>query len=84
MANTIKPSQGRIVLVPHPTQGPNEDGSIEYMPAIITKVWNDDCVNVSIIVDGQGQPVPRSSCTFINEGDEVAAQSHRWMWPPRV
>ena len=49
------PSVGRVVLV----TGVSSNG-VDVQPAIITRVWNPDCVNVMVLPDS-GSPHPRTS-----------------------
>lgn len=47
------------------------------LPAIITAVWSDNCINVQVIVDGVG---PNLWKTSILEG----VLPGMWTWPERV
>lgn len=52
----------------------------EPLPAIITKVWSDDCVNLRVFADDTG-PLPwHSSVPLLDEHNRAYA----WEWPPRV
>jgi hypothetical protein len=62
-----KPSVGRIVHL--------KDGEVS-CAAIITKVWNDTCVNLAFFTEG-GSCSPRSSVVFGTEHGQ-------WYWPPRA
>lgn len=68
----MKPSIGRIVLYHD-----NSD-QIEH-PSVITKVWTDTCVNLTVFPD-HGVPVFNSSVVQ----DEEMKQVYGWRWPPRV
>lgn len=72
-----KPSVGRIVLF----RSLESNGAKEH-PAIITRVWSDGCVNLTVFPD-YGEPVLKSSVTFA-EISETTAESYAWRWPPRV
>jgi hypothetical protein len=72
-----KPSIGRIVLFR--THASN--GALEH-PAIITRVWSDTCVNLSVFPDF-GEPQPRTSVNQ-NESLDGPNQDYAWRWPPRV
>ena len=61
-----KPTIGRIVHYKV------DDGGIA--PAIITRVHNDDCVNLRIFLDGR----PCESRTSVVRGDGRG----QWDWPP--
>lgn len=71
----MKPSLGRIVLV-HGTDLPGPDR--EEHPAIITKVWSDICVNVTVFQDYDIVKV-KSSVMWDGDLKEV----NGWRWPPR-
>lgn len=60
----MKPAIGRIVIY--------HNGVVDY-PAIITRVWNDNCVNLQIFEDGIGILIR----TSVVEGIGVA----QWSWP---
>jgi hypothetical protein len=92
---THKASIGRIV---HYYQGDYEADSYgskerwpgtngtRFHPAIITRVFTDDCVNLVVFIDGKGQEV-RTSMTRLP--DEVFAEGMHctnsgWRWPERV
>ena len=71
-----KPSVGRIVLFrKEPSNGATEH------PAIITRVWSDICVNVTVFLD-YGAPF---NATSVNHEEDVnSATNPAWRWPPRV
>lgn len=68
----MKPSIGRIVIF----IGKESNSSFEH-PAIITRVWSDDCVNLTVFLDNTA-PMVFTSITQ-NEGAQ-----YRWKWPERV
>ena len=70
----MKPSIGRIVLF----HGFDSNGSKEH-PAIITRVWTDTCVNLSVFADYGGLTLKSSAIQ-----DEEMKQDFGWRWPPRV
>lgn len=78
-----KPSLGRIVLVP---VVPTLNNGMPVAPAIITRVWSDDTVNVRVF----GDCSPGEWKTSLKRVDELpeykagAAPAHVWCWPPRV
>jgi hypothetical protein len=83
-----KPSLGRIVLVP--TDPSNNNGATA-APAIITRVWNDDTVNVRVFSDSHASAEAlRTSATLVDElpgvftDPQSGIQRNVWCWPPRV
>lgn len=73
-----KPSPGRIVLFrSHESNGAKEH------PAIITRVWSDTCVNLTLLPDYSTTLVCKSSVNQ-NENMEGPNQDNAWRWPPRV
>jgi hypothetical protein len=84
---TMTPSPGRIVLV-RGIQA-NSNGS-DVAPAIITRAWSNDLVNVLVFPDCAA-PVPATSVALVD--DEAAARALQdskeypatvAYWPPRV
>lgn len=69
MTNPITPSIGRVVLFRLPYQ--EQD-----VPAIVTKVHSDTCVNLMVMYDG-GQPAPVMSVSYSED-----AQPATWHWMP--
>ncbi|MFF0139348.1 hypothetical protein ACFYRN_23240 [Streptomyces sp. NPDC005227] len=73
------PSLGRIVLVP---ADPAVNNGATVAPAIITRVFSDDVINVRVLLDSDALQ-HRTSVTrvddLLNEG-----HPHCWSWPPRV
>lgn len=70
----MKPSIGRIVWF----HGFHSNGIDEH-PAIITRVWTDTCVNLTVFPDC-GAPVVQTSVVE----DEAGLQQTGWRWPIRV
>jgi hypothetical protein len=68
-----KPSIGRIVIYKLPDAEPERNGTREH-PAIITRVWTDDCVNLTVFFDATHSE-PRTS---------QQRSAGRWDWPVRV
>ena len=81
-----KPSVGRIVHVIGPDA---ETNGSAFAPAIITRVWNETMVNLTMFPDDR-QPVVKTSVVFCH-GTEDDARKYRTneyalvaFWPPRV
>lgn len=80
---TPVPSIGRIVHVP---MDPAQNNGADVAPAVITRVWNDVCINVQILADVPGNAW-RSSLTYVESLDGLdgdPGRLYRWTWPPRV
>ncbi|MFF0140471.1 hypothetical protein ACFYRN_28905 [Streptomyces sp. NPDC005227] len=75
----MKPSVGRVVHVP---TDPAKNNGADIAPAVITRVWNDDCVNVRVLLDSDAVEW-RTSVTYADAFDDDTNR-HRWTWPPRV
>lgn len=83
------PSLGRIVHVEFYNE--NFNGSATH-PAVVTRVWSDDCINCRVLVDGKENPF---WLTSVERKDIVEArppvysdgalQRPRavWFWPPQ-
>lgn len=69
-----KPSLGRIVLY----RGIVSNAANEH-PALVTRVWSDTCVNLTVFPDYGSQELR----TSVNQ-DEAMEQTQGWRWPPRV
>ena len=72
-----KPSLGRIVLF---RQQLSND-AVEH-PAIITRVWSDTCINLTVFPD-YGSPDYKTSVVQ-NESMVEGNQERAWRWPPSV
>lgn len=70
----MTPSIGRIVFY----RGISSNGSEEH-PAIITRVWSDTCINLTVFPDFRGIELK----TSVNQ-DEELKQASGWRWPPRI
>jgi hypothetical protein len=71
-----KPSPGRIVLV-----SDAEHNGVTEHPAIITRVWSDTCINVTVFPDCWA---PFCKTSVEKSEDESREQKDTWRWPPRV
>jgi hypothetical protein len=69
------PSIGRIV---HYAGNPGEP----WVPAIITKVHSESCVNVRIFPDNDGDVLFAAS--VMRDDYNGNFQGPRWRWPPRT
>lgn len=92
-AKPQKPSLGRIVLFTFPrpfnSNWSEHGGQGEQVPAIITAVWSDICVNLTVFVDGKQAAIPVTSvCLKTDQNEKNAINSNLvgsfWEWPPRV
>ena len=70
----MKPSLGRIVLY----RGMQSNGSNEH-PALVTRVWSDTCVNLTVFPDSNSI----ATMTSVNQDEEMIREIG-WRWPPRV
>lgn len=77
--NMTKPSLGRVVLVP---ADPAVNNGAHVAPAIITRVWNDEVINVRVLLDSDAVQW-RTSVGYVDSFDDIET-THHWMWPPRV
>lgn len=74
-----KPSLGRIVLVP---ADPAVNNGADVAPAVITRVWNDEVINVRVLLDSDA--VQWRTSVGYAESFENIEHNHQWTWPPRV
>lgn len=76
----MKPSIGHIVIVPADSNFNN--GATE-APAIVTRVWSDEMINVKVLGDNGGTAADwRTSVKLHDEKPETP--KHDAWWPPRV
>jgi hypothetical protein len=73
----MKPSLGRIVLF----RSHDSNGASEH-PAMITRVWSDTTVNLTVFPDNS-LPFAITS-VGLNEDMKQGEQHRAWRWPPRV
>ncbi|MEU9349044.1 hypothetical protein AB0D74_48390 [Streptomyces sp. NPDC048278] len=73
------PSLGRVVLVP---ADPAVNNGSNIAPAVITRVWNDDVINVRVLLDSDAVQW-RTSVKYADSLDDIQ-HTHAWTWPPRV
>jgi hypothetical protein len=76
-----KPSLGRIVLY---SVDPARNASLPVAPAMITRVWSDDEVDL-MIFPVTGQPYAATSIKLhAREPEPAKLTIHQAWWPPRV
>ncbi len=89
MSEKQKPSIGRIVH--YVQEKPAQFGTgVLHLPAIITAVWGDACVNLHVFSDGSNSEpdstnYPRTkwiTSTNLDESESPAART--WHWPERI
>lgn len=89
----MKPTIGRIVhfvqeksAAYQPKDGPKV---LIHLPAVITAVWGDTCINLQVFTDGTNSETgPTSnppSIKWITSAtlDESAERPYSWHWPER-
>jgi hypothetical protein len=76
----VKPSIGRVVhLVGVHAMG----NGVDVAPAIITRVWSDTLVNVTVFPDC-GTPHSATSVKLVDDETEARSLTNAAFWPPRV
>jgi hypothetical protein len=83
MTNQQSPSIGRVV---HAWVDPASNNGHHIAAAVVTRVWGDDVVNLSVFVDADTGPVRQTSARFVEElpGPDDVPNGYVWTWPPRV
>ena len=81
----IKPTVGRIVWYT-PCEQDAELGMVQHdktlpLPAIVTHVWGDRMVNLTVF-DSNGFSHPRTSVTLVQDGDPVSDHGRYCEWMP--
>lgn len=67
----MTPTIGRVVIF----SGEMSNGALEH-PAIITRVWGPECVNLTVFLDNAA---PRSWTSVM-----LGTSGIHWRWPERV
>lgn len=83
--NPQTPSVGRIVVFKS-KQSAGLGLNHNTLPAIITRVWSDTCINVVVFPDGYG-PVQCLGVTSVRYDEAEPGDMHMstaWSWPKRV
>ena len=76
----MKPSLARFVLAP---VDPAVNNGADVAPAVITRVWSDELVNVRVLLDSD-EVLWKTSVTVCADEDTARAKGHAVYWPPRV
>ena len=84
-----KPSIGRFVTVPAAALRGCEMNGAEAAPAVITRVWSDNMVNVRVLLDGNDTPWKTSISLYENREEydrraRVNGMDFGCYWPERV
>lgn len=69
-----KPSIGRIVLA---TVDPRSNNGSDVAPAVITRVFGDDLVNVRVLLDGSDAPW-KTSIRLHEDRETLEAAAEKW------
>lgn len=72
------PSLGRIVIVP---ADPQTNNGADEAPAIVTRVWSPELINVRVLLDAPDVEW-RTSVTL--HDSKPGTPGHDAWWPPRV
>lgn len=77
MGNPITPTVGRIVLFKS-TDPANVGNGANEVPAIVTRVWSDTCINCTVFRDA-ASPVAVTSVVYTDDF-EASGQGVGWRW----
>lgn len=77
LENPITPTIGRIVLVRGSSVLPGNP--VREVPAIVTRVWGQNCIDVTIFKSGQDGVMQMTSVMFNNDTEENELAAWRWM-----
>lgn len=77
-----KATKGRMVLftfpLPHNKNWNDAEGQTATVPAVITEVWSDECVNLTVFVDGSRAALPKTSVPLKNTFNEQSGFYFEW------
>jgi hypothetical protein len=73
------PSLGHIVLV---AMDPASNNGAPTSPAVITRIWPNDLINVRALPDAPTPTKAMTSLSYVDTVDDLAPG--RWTWPPRT
>ena len=73
--NGMKPSIGRAVHWVHP--------NTQHFPAIITRIWSEDCVNLVVFGDFDGLPPIQHKTSVLRDGTD-SPSAETWHWPELI
>lgn len=89
----MRPTIGRIVHFvqekPISYQSPDGPKAMVHLPAIITAVWGDNCVNLQVFTDGSNSETDGTNfrcCKWVTSSTLDASdnpQPRTWHWPER-
>lgn len=77
-----KPTVGRIVHYVPGGNDPPHNGA-EVLPAIITRVWSDTCVNLRVFNDGLWDSGGQGNDFWVSSAMSGTGM-REWTWPPRA
>jgi hypothetical protein len=75
----MKPTVGRIVNFTLPDYPVGARNAGEVRGAVITRVWNNTCVNLRVFTDGSNDEGQSEYHTSVVQGDVMG----KWNWPVR-
>lgn len=78
MNSPITPTVGRIVLFRSQRHLDMGNGALE-VPAIVTRVWGPNCVNLQVFRDAE-PPAPVTSVMY-DDGEQLSVHAG-WRWMP--
>lgn len=89
----MKPTIGRLVhfvqrkpAMYQPAAGSDAPFALVHLPAIITAVWGDTCVNLQVFTDGtNSDEMNMAPIKWVTSSslDATATQERSWHWPER-
>lgn len=79
----MAPTIGRIVIYTQPADEMQRNGCRTH-PAIITRVWSEDCVNLTVFLDDGFVGHVTSVLKGSSYDAENRTQCASWEWPPRM
>jgi len=77
----MNPSLCRFVIA---RVDPTQNNGADVAPAVITRVWGPEMVNLRVFVDAPTMPLSKTSVKLFDSQEEAEGTELACWWPPKV